>query len=165
MPRGVYTVEFNNITANNADGDFDFFEIDPATEKPVELVSISIGQASEIGDAQEEFIRWAVLRFSGGTFTSGGEVSTTPRLTDPFDQAASFAAEAMNSNGTAASSSGTTVRLWSGTFNIRAGLDWIWVPEDRPKCDGTAQSAMVVRCESTVTDDITFSGKLTVKEL
>jgi hypothetical protein len=163
--RGVYTVEFNNITVQAADGDFDFFEIDPALEEPVEIVGIFIGQSSEVGDAQEEQIRWAILRYVGGTFTSGGEVSTTPRPVDPAGEAASGAYEACNSNGGVASSSGTTHRLHSDTFNVRTGLQLIFPPEMRPRVDGAAQSAMVVRCESTLTDDVTFSGTLYVREV
>src|SRR5678815_3969796 len=101
-------------------------------------------------DTNEDYVRLAILRFSGGTFTSGGEVSTTPRPVDPNDGAASGAYEAFNANGGTASSSGTTVRLHSDTFNVRTGYQIIFPPEMRPKVDGAAQSAMVVRCESTL---------------
>lgn len=163
--RGVYTVQFNNVTANAADTDFDFFEIDAAADKPVEIVAIRLDNVSEVGDAAEEMLRLAILRFSGGTFTSGGELSTTPVATDPSDGAASFAAEAFNSNGSAASSSGTTVRPMSGAFNVRTGETFVFPPEMRVKLDGTAQSAAVVRCESTVADDTVLSGTLWVREL
>jgi len=165
MTRGVYTVEFTNKAATAAMADFDFFEIDAAADKPVEIVAIYLGQETAEGDTNEDYVRLAILRFSGGTFTSGGEVSTTPRPVDPSDGAASGAYEAFNANGGTASSSGTTVRLHSDTFNIRTGYQIIFPPEMRPKVDGAAQSAMVVRCESTLDATTNFSGTLYVREL
>jgi len=165
MTRGVYTVEFTNKAATAAMADFDFFEFDPAADKPIELVALFIGQETQEGDANEDWVRWAVLRWSGGTFTSGGEVSTTPTKTDPNDGAASFAAEAFNANGGVATSSGTLTRVHSATFNVRTGLQVIFPPEMRPKCDGAANSAMVVRCESTLDATTNFSGTAYVREL
>lgn len=165
MARGVYTVSFANVTANNADGNFDFFEIDPAADKPVELIAIFIGNSSDFGDAQEEILQWSIRRFSGGTFTSGGELSTTAVALDPSDGAASGAYEAFNSNGSVASTSGTAVIIHQDAFNVRTGLQVIFPPEMRPKCDGASNSAMVVRCDSTVADDIVLSGTIYVREL
>lgn len=165
MPGRVYTVVFANVTANNADGNFDFFEIDPAAEKPCEIMAIFIGNSSEVGDAQEEMLQWSIRRWSGGTFTSGGELSTTPRPLDPNDPAAGFAADAFNSNGTVASSSGTENILHQDAFNVRSGLQIVFPPDMRPRVDGAANSAMVVRCDSTVADDVTLSGTLYVREL
>lgn len=164
--RGVYTVEFHNITANAADGNFDFFELDPAADKPVEIMGIFIANSSDFGDAQEEILQWSIVRFNAGTFSSGGEASTTPRALDPSDGAASFSADAFNSNGSVASTSGgTSVVLHSDAFNVRVGLQIVFPPDMRPKCDGAANSAMVVRCDSTVADDIVLSGTLYVREL
>ncbi len=163
MTAGVYTVEFTNKAATAAMADFDFFEIDPAS-KSVEIVGIFIGQETQEGDANEDWVRWAILRWSGGTFTSGGEVSTTPRPTVPGDNAALGAYEAFNANGGVASSSGTLNRLHSDTFNVRSGLG-IWFPDlARPTCDAAANSAMVVRCESTLDATTNFSGTLYVRE-
>jgi hypothetical protein len=163
--RGIYTVEFTNKAATAAMADFDFFEIDPAADKPVEIVAIYIGQETAEGDTNEDYVRLAILRFSGGTFTSGGEVSTTPKALDPNDGSASFAADAFNANGGVATTSGTTNRIHSDTFNIRTGYQIIFPPEMRPKCDSAANSAMVVRCESTLDATTNFSGTLYVKEL
>ena len=163
--RGVYTVSFQNITANNADGNHDWFEIDPAADKPVEIIGLFLGQSSDFGDSQEEILRTSIVYMSGGTFTSGGEVSTTPRPTDPSDGAASGAYEAFNSNGTAASTSGTSVIRHADSFNVRSGLQYILPPDLRHKCDGAAQSALLVRNDSTVADDIVFDGCVYVREI
>lgn len=163
MPRGVYTVSFANSTIASASGDYDLFEIDPAADKPVELVALYIGNKSEIGDAQEEMVDLQILYMSGGTFTSGNGTATTPRPTDPSDGAASFGAETVGA--TVATTSGTSVTRHADTFNIRTGLQLIWPPDMRPKCDGAAQSALVVRIGTALADDATVSGTLYVREL
>jgi hypothetical protein len=164
MNRGFYTVQFTNKAATAAMVDFDFFEIDPAADKPVEIVAIFIGQETAEGDTNEDFVRWALLRFTGGTFTSGGELATTPVKLDSNDGAASFAAEAFNAVGTVATTTGTTERVHSDTFNVRTGLQVVFPPEMRPKCSGAANEAMVVRCESTLDATTNFSGTLYVVE-
>lgn len=165
MARGVYSVEFTNKAATAAMADFDFFEVDPAADKPVEIVAIFIGQETQEGDTNEDYVRLAILRFSGGTFTSGGEAAATEQPLDPNDGAASFAAESFNANGGVATTTGTTARLHSDTFNVRTGYQVIFPPEMRPKCDGAANSAIVVRCESTLDATTNFSGTLYVREL
>jgi hypothetical protein len=165
MARGIYTVEFTNKAATAAMADFDFFEIDPAADKPVEIVGLVIGQETAEGDANEDYVRLAILRFTGGTFTSGGEVSTTARPLDINDGAAAAAYEAFNANGGAASSSGTTHRMHSDTFNIRAGYTFWWPEDCRIRIGGAANEAAVVRCESTLDATTNFSGTLYVREL
>lgn len=161
--RGVYTVSFDQQSITNANGDHDFFEIDAASEKPVELVGVTLDNKSEVGDAQEEMVAWSIEKFSGGTFTSGNGTSTTPRPTDPHDQAASFAAETVAS--TIATTTGTKTTHPCGTFNIRTGLQVILPPDMRQKIDGAANSAMVVRLLTALADDATFSGHVTIREL
>jgi hypothetical protein len=161
----VYTIEFTNKAATAAMADFDFFELDPAADKPVEIVAIFIGQETMEGDTNEDYVRLAILRFTGGTFTSGGEVSTTPRPLDINDGAASGAFEAFNANGGAASSSGTTHRMHSDTFNIRTGYQIVFPPDLRPRIGGVANEAAVVRCESTLDGTTNFSGTLYFREL
>jgi hypothetical protein len=165
MSRGVYSVEFTNKAATAAMADFDFFEVDPAAEKPVEIVAIFIGQETAEGDTNEDYVRLAILRFSGGTFTSGGEAAALEQPLHPFDATASFAAESFNANGGVATTTGSTARLHSDTFNVRTGYQVIFPPEMRPTCEGTANSAIVVRCESTLDATTNFSGTLYVREL
>lgn len=163
MPRGIYTVSFFEQTIAAASGDYDLFEIDPAADKPVEIVAIFIGNKSEIKDVEEEMVSWSIHYFSGGTFTSSNGTSTTPVKTDPADGAASGAYEVVGA--TVASTSGTEVKVHQDTFNIRTGLQLILPPELRPKCDGAANSAMTVRLRTALADDATVSGTLYVREL
>jgi hypothetical protein len=161
--RGVYTVSFFEQSITNANGDYDLWELDAAADKPIELVAIYIGNKSEIGDAQEEMVSWSVTYMSGGTFTTGNGTATTPVKTDPADQAATFTAETVAS--TVATTTGTTVHIHQDTFNIRVGLQHVFPLECRPKLDGTAQSAMLIRLRTALVDDATISGTLYVREL
>ena len=163
MARGVYTVSFFEQTIAAASGDYDFFEIDPATDKPVEIVGVFIGNKSKVGDAQEEMVSYSLTYFSGGTFTTGNGAATTPATTDPSDGAASFAAK--TAGATVATSTGTTTHLHQDTFNIRTGLQLWWPVEARHKCDGTAQSALVFRLRTALVSNAVISGTMYVREL
>lgn len=163
MARGVYAVSFFEQSITNANGDYDFFELRAAADKPIEIVAIFLANKSEIGDAQEEQVSWAIARFSGGTFTSSNGTSFTPLKTDPSDNAASFTAEYVGSS--IATTTGTLEYPHVDTFNIRSGLQYVCPPEIRIKVDGGAQSALTIRLRTALTDDATFSGTVYVREL
>src|SRR6185295_3590676 len=105
MSRGVYTVCFDQQTVASASGDYDFFELDAAAEKPIEIVGLEIGNKSEVGDAQEEMVAYAIVR---GNTTTGNGTSTTARPLDASDGAASFTAKTV---GSTPASAGTAVNL------------------------------------------------------
>lgn len=155
--RGIYAVTFKEQTIANASGDYDFFEIDAAAEKPVEIVAIFLGNKSEVGDAQEEMVSWSIVR---GNTTSGNGTSATPRPLDASDGAASFTAETVAST---PASVGTAVILHQDTFNIRTGLQLIFPPDMRPKTQGA--DLLCVRLDTALADDATMSGTLYVREL
>jgi hypothetical protein len=158
MARGVYTVVFQAQTIAAASGDYDFFELDAAAEKPIEIVAVDLSNKSEVGDANEEMVEWAIVR---GNTTTGNGASTTPRALDPSDGAASFAAEVVSST---PASAGTALTLYAGTFNIRAGLGLFIFPEAmRPKTAGA--DLLCVRLITALADDATMSGTCWVREL
>lgn len=161
--RGVYTVVFSEQTVAAASGDYDLFEFDAAADKPIELVALYLSNKSETGDAAEEMVSWSIRYFSGGTFTSSNGTSTTPRLTDPSDVAASFTAETVGSS--VATTTGTEIIRHSDTFNIRVGLQMIFPVDMRHKCDGAANSAMTVRLNTALIDDATMSGTAYIREI
>jgi hypothetical protein len=163
VARGLYTVSFFEQTIATASGDYDLFEIDPADNKPIELVACWIGNKSEVGDAQEEMVSYSVTAFTGGTFTSGGGTAATEEPTSPGDGAASFASEVIAS--AVATTTGTTRQLHQDTFNIRTGLQQILPPDMRFICQGTANDAIVIRLRTALADDATLSGTLYVREL
>lgn len=158
MSRGVYTVVFDQQTIAAASGDYDFFELTPATNKPIEIVAIKISNKSEIGDAQEEMVAWSIVR---GNATSGNGTSATPRPLDPSDGAASFTAETV---GSTPASAGTAITLVADTFNIRANLNEIYPQEMRAKASA-ADTTLCVRLLTALADDATMSGTVWVREL
>jgi len=156
--RGVYTVIFDQQSFASASGDYDFFELTPADDRPIELVALWISQKSEVGDAQDEQIAWSVVTDNA---SSGNGTSTTPRPLDSRDQAAGFTAETV---GSTPASSGTAITLIADCFNVRAGLHEIFPENMRPKVD-QGDTMMCVRLLTALADDITFSGTAWVREL
>lgn len=154
----LYTVVFENVTYAAASGDYDFFELVPATNKPICIEALFIKTSTEVGDAQEEQIRWSIVR--GHTTSGSGGSAPTPAPIMSSDAAAGFTAE--TSNTTIASTAGTT--LHADTFNIRIGLEYIAIPEHRIVCTA-ADSRIVVRMLSTLADDAGMSGTAYVREL
>ena len=161
--RGVFTVPFDQQTILAASGDYDLFEIIPATDRPVEIVAIFIGNKSEVGDAAEEMVAWSIERFSGGTYTPGNGTAATEVETAHTDGTPSFAAKTVGS--TVATTTGTKKQLHADTFNIRTGLQLIIPPDIRCECGGAANSAIVVRLLTALLDDAVLSGTLYVREL
>jgi len=150
MPR-TYTVEFEAQTIASASGDYDIFEFDAATDKPIELVALQLGQSSELGDAAEEQLRIRIIR---GHTTSANGTSTTPRPVSPADAAAGFTAEVI---GSTIASAGTAVNLMSDTFNVRAGFQWGPVPHGMGFWT-SGSDLLTVRLMAAVADDLTLSG-------
>lgn len=152
----MYTVQFSAVTVSAVQ---DFFEIVPASNKPVAVWGLFLAQYSDLGDAAEEIIRYQVIR---GHATSGSAGATpTPVPLDEFDSAAGFTAE---TNNTTQASTGTTVVLHTGAFNIRAG-EQLWLPpEARWRCTA-AQNRLVVRLSAAPADGLDMVGTLYVEEV
>lgn len=155
----MYTIEFSNDTLTAAETDMDAFYIAPADDRKVTLHAVFIEQESEIGDAQEEFMRYKIIR--GHATVGSGGTSATPVALDP-DAAAADATCRVND--TTPASAGTPLDVHSGTFNVRSGLVLIFTPEMRPVVTQASGATIVVRILSTVTDDIQFSGTLYFEE-
>lgn len=155
--RGTYTVSADQQTIAAASGDYDFVELDAAAEKPVEIVAVDISNKSEVGDAQEEMVAYSIVR---GNTTTGNGTATTPRPLDASDGAASFTAKTVSST---PASAGTAVNLVVGTFNIRAGLQYIFPEAMRPKTQGA--DLLCVRLLTALADDATMSVTVWVREL
>lgn len=156
--RGVYTVSFTGQTIAAASGDYDFFELVPADDKPIELVALKLAQRSEVGDAQAEMIDYVVGR---GNTTSGNGTATTPRALDPNDAAASFTAETV---GSTPASAGTFIPLVYDTFHVASGLNELYPEITRVKVS-QADTALYVRLLTALADDAVFSGTAWVREL
>jgi len=159
----VYTVQAD-VTVTAAGGDTTIWEIDPAADKPVTLLGYSFDVTSETGEAQEEWLRMLIIRYTGGTFTSGNGTAVTARPVELIN--ADAFGGAVEANGTTiASSTGTAHNLCSFGVPVRGGYGPVFLPpEYRFKCQGVANEAMVINMLNTLADDITLVTTLWIGE-
>ncbi len=162
MQGRVYSVVFDNVAVTVAS---DFFELNPAADKPIRLLALDIGQTNRTGDANEDMLRWSIVGMTGGVLTSGtGGTAPTPQLLNPADAAAGFTAEVNNT--TVATTTGTASTKHASCFNTRVGL--LWVPP--PEClvqmiDSAGTGALLVRLLEAPSASTTLSGTAYVEEL
>lgn len=158
MPR-LYTCEFEGVTIANASGDYELFEFDAATDKPIELRELYIYVTSELQEAQEEWLRLQIVR---GHATDGtGGTSKTPRPHSPHDAAAGFTCDTAR---TAIATGGTAVNLHSMGMNVRAGFELAKAPLEGYWTTASVGDLLVVRLVAAVADDVTMSGTAVVAE-
>jgi hypothetical protein len=157
--RGIYTVVFDQVSFTAANGDYDFFDLIPVSNKPIEIVAVKINNLTRIGDAQEDMVPWSIVR--GNATVGSGGTAPTPNPIDPSDGAASFTARVADS---VIASTGTAVTVVEGAFNVRAGLEEIYPELMRPKASA-ADTRICVRMLAALPADTTFSGTCWVQEL
>lgn len=160
----IYTCPFHgqNLPATNA---LDWFEVTPATNKPIRLVRLKLAQygTADFGDAQDEGLGITIYRVPAtATSGSGGSAAANGQKVHATDQASGFTFESMNT--TVATTSGTLEELMSDAFNVRTGIDLPFEPENRFEfVNGTF---LVVRSLVGPADAIaTWNGTLWVEEL
>lgn len=160
MSGRIYTVSFA-ATVTAAGGDTDWLELTPADDKPCRLIGFMLGQSSEVGDAAEEGLRFSVIRLPA-TVTSGNGTATTGQPIGDVDAAVGFAAE---TNGTTvATTSGTAVTLMEFCWNERnSPYEW-WAPNERCAPEVRQASALVVRMQTTLADDMSATATFWVEE-
>jgi hypothetical protein len=151
----MYSIAFSDIAVTAQQ---DFFELLPATQKPIRLHACFISQISDVGDAAEEMLRVSIIR--GHTTSGSGGASVTPGPLDSVDTAAGATCER---NNTTIASAGTGLVLHSEAFNIRSGWVYVPTPECRPRCANA--SIIVVRLLTTPADSLTMSGTLYFEEV
>lgn len=152
----MYAITFDNVAVTASQ---DFFEIQPADDRPVKIHALYLSQSTELGDAQEEQLRILIRR---GHTTSGSVGSAaTPRPLDPNAPAAAMTAEV---NNTTIASLGTTVDLHVDTWNVRTNYVYMPTPESRPIAN-QANTTIVVRLQAAPVDSVSVSGTLIVEEL
>lgn len=152
MPNAFYAPYTGTLT--NAGGDSDLLECSPASNKPCKLVRLIISQTSEVGDAAEENIRISIIRLPA-TFTSGTGGSTVTK-TYPSSAGGTASATMEANNTTIATTSGTAETLGEFGWNERnSPCEFVWY-DDRFAPRVVNGEGLVVRCQSTVADDITI---------
>lgn len=153
----VYAVTFEGVAVTAAQ---DFFELQPADDKPISIIGILLSQSSDTGDTAEEILRIQVLR-AHTTSGSGGSSATPRPVNSTADSAAGATAEI---NNTTIANGGTSIPLFSHAFNIRAGLEHYFPPECRPGAN-QGDTTIVVRLMAAPADSLTMNGTLYFEEM
>lgn len=149
-----------NVGAHTAQ--IDFFELLTATGKPVLLHGFELGQATEVGDAQEEMLLLVLKRVTGAPTTgSGGPTAPTLNPLTPNDTAAGATIKHGN---TTKLTGGTSVELARFAWNVRSPLLFLPPPEGRITVESATR--LVLEELTTPTDSITGPvGWVLIEEL
>lgn len=153
----IYAVPLNG-TITAAGTDTDIWSFQPADDKPIKLMGFTLGQISEVGDTAEEGIRITVRRMTA-TFTVGsGGSSVTAAAPISRSADATWGFTARTNDTTVATTNGTNQVLDEFGWNERGTpYDRIY-PDDDFRPGAVQTEGLVVRCETTIADDLTFSG-------
>lgn len=157
-----YRVPFVATTVTAAGGNTDLWEFIPTDDKPIHLIGFTLGQTSEVGDAVEEGIDITII-YLGATVTGGNGTTVVPVAIDlGGNVAAGFAAE-INAT-TVATTNGTATIMDAMAWNNRNTPyeRWFSDPEWAPLC--RQGSALVIRMNTTLADDMTFVGCAYIEE-
>lgn len=161
MASKVFTIPWTG-TITNAGGNTDLWEILPAANLPCKIRGIRLGQTSELGDTAEESLRITIRRMAATVTSGSGGSSDAPVQVDLTGISPGFAGETNNT--TVATTSGTSEIVEEIAWNIRNSPFEIWYPDPVFAPKAVNAEALIVRCESTVTDDITFAGTIWIEE-
>jgi hypothetical protein len=159
----IYAVPFTG-TVTAAGTDTDLWSFQPADDKPIKLAGFRLSQISEVGDAQEEGLRITVRRMTA-TFTvgsGGGSVTAAAPPGDSAEPAWTFTARTND----------TTVATTSGTNQVTEELGWnernspyeMFYPDPKFYTKARQTEAIVIRMETTLADDMTFTGTAWIEE-
>ncbi len=159
----IYTVPLSfDLTA--AETDMELLYLKPAADKPIILRGIRLSQTSEVGDAQEEGMRFAVIALPATvTVGSGGSAVTPVDTDDRANTTAGFTARVHDT--TLATTSGSAVTKEEFGWNVRNTPFEIWWPDDKYAPKSRNAGAVVVRSLTTVLDTITLQLTAWVEEL
>jgi hypothetical protein len=162
MPR-IYRLPYQG-SLTVAGGDSDLLEVLPGTGKPCRLVGMRIGQMSEVGDAQEEGLRFDLIHMAATVSSGSGGSAVTPVRNAPgVDVAAAFTAECNNT--TIATTSGTSTTMEHIGWNIRnSPWETFWFDE-KLMAAAVAGEGLFIRSQTTPNSNITFAVTFFVEEL
>lgn len=152
----IYTVDLTPTAITVA---ADLFELTPADDKPIRILSLNLHQTTDFGDAQDEVL--SVVWVRGNATSGSGGSAPTPRPGNRNDSAAGFTAEVAN---TTAASTGTAINLNRHGWNVRAPLERPYTPEEAPEAS-QADTLLVLRMAGAPADSITIGGSITIEEL
>lgn len=152
----IYTISFEGIAVSAAQ---DLFMIAPIANVPIELISLELGQTTELADAEEEQLQIEIIR--GNTTVGSGGASVTPARRDIRDSAS---VATCRRNDTTRATAGSPITLLQTSWNIRSPFLWMPVPEGRFRCDA-GQTRITVGLDDAPADSITMYGTLVFQEI
>ena len=159
----LYAVPFNG-TVTAAGTDVDLWSFQAASNKPIELKGFTLGQITEIGDAMEEGLRITVKRMPATWTVGSGGSAVTAAAPNESSSGSVWAFTARVNDTTVGTTSGTAQVLDEFGWNNRNSPYEHWYP-DQEYCPGAINGqGLVVRLETTLADDMTFSGVAWVEE-
>lgn len=120
----VFSVRFTGQASGTAT--FDAFELNAAAAIPCKLLGVELGQATDVGDANEEILTWSIIRGHSTSGSGGATPTAAPML--PTGSAFTGTVETMN---TTVATGGTPVTMYSSTWNTRQSMLYMPVPEAR----------------------------------
>ena len=153
----IYAANFSAQAVTTAT---DIFEFTPATDRPIVVYGLQLGQTTDLQDAAEEVLMIGLYR--DATAGSGGTANTEYIYTNHSAGATNTCAT--RSLGTA-STGGTLIDVIP--WNIRIPLLWIPIPEMRPKFTNLAAEGPVstFRLVAAPADSLTVSAVVWWAEL
>jgi hypothetical protein len=147
-------------TAASPTAAFDAIElVEPGTGF-LKVKRICLWQTTDLGDANEEVLRVEWVR--GHTTSGSGGQTTVITPLNPFDSAATFTAELLN---TTIASAGTGLSMATMGWNIRIPLDVLYPPDEEICARGVAGQDRIVFRVSAPTDAITVQCSCLVEQL
>lgn len=153
-----YSVPFSAVSVSVAQ---DLFEVLASAGKPFWLHEITLGQASDYGDAAAEGLQIIIKRATGSYTSGSGGTTVTPVKHLTNDAAAGPTAEVNNTTQALAGSGAlTTIRV--EPFNVQGGYQYLPTPEQRILFLPT--EACIVSISAPL-DALTMSGTLVFEEL
>ena len=151
----VFTATFDDVNVTALQ---DLFSLVVAANAPATILSCTISQRSDLGDAEEEGLLIALVR-GNGTVGSGGS-APTPRL-HSTNSGAPLAT--VRANDTTEASAGAEEIFYPVVWNIRMPWEYRPTPEEYFRTD-LDDDIVAVRLLTAPNDVIIVSGSLTWKE-
>lgn len=148
----MYSATFELVAVTAAQ---DLFEINAPSDAAVVVHGCWISQSSDAADAQSEQLN--ILIHRGSTSGSGGSTPTASPLS-VGDPAFGGTVEA---NNTSQSTEGTI--LFSDSFNVMAGWQWLPTPEMRLVISPSGR--LIIELQTAPADSLTMSGTVFFEEI
>lgn len=159
----IYAVPFNG-TITAAGGDVDIWSFQAAANKPICLKGFTLGQTTEVGDAMEENLRITVKRLPATWTVGSGGNAVTAAAPNASSADIVWSFTARTNDTTVGTSSGTVQILDEFGWNERNSPYEHWYQDDYFAPSAINGQGLVIRCESTLADDMTFSGTAWIEE-